>query len=208
MISLVFRKTNVFDISPNLNTLRFSLSASISLISFPLANTRVSRHLNTVVFSALKCRMLFLLVMHSRAPLEKTTSSHLFAYLLNIPSSIFPHASCCILEALAEPCFCMCLHCLLSLIFVDLLTNCLNIVLLIIEVIPVVWTTVNKVSIYSILSFHIVFAHSFTLPVFLNYSKSSMKSVLQCSFLHPFLALLILLCASTLRQVHCDHRRK
>ena len=104
-----------------------------------------------------------------------------------------------------------------------LLANCLNTVLHIIEVIPAVMTTVTKISIYSFLYFNLVFAHSFTLPeFFLNHSKSSILSVLQCSFLHPFLALLNLLWtnsapqvslslrrfASTLRQLPCDHRRK
>ena len=101
-----------------------------------------------------------------------------------------------------------------------LLPNSLNIVLLIIEIIPALMTTVTKVSMYSLLSFNLFFAHSFTLPdFFLNHSKSFMLSVLKRSFLHPFFALLILLWAnsaphvswrfaSTLRQVPCDHRRK
>ena len=96
---------------------RLTVTLSSSLSSFLLANTRVSRHLNTDVFSTLKCRMLFLLVMHSRTPLEKnyfflsaiaviSIVNHICVlHHLNEPSSIFTHASCCILDTLAEPCF-------------------------------------------------------------------------------------------------------
>ena len=96
---------------------RLTVTLSSSLSSFPLANTRVSRHLNTDVFSTLKCRVLFLLVMHSRTPSEKnyfflraiaviSIVNHIcLLHHLNELSSIFTHASYCILDTLAEPCF-------------------------------------------------------------------------------------------------------
>ena len=194
---------------------------------------RVSRHLNTGVFSTLKCRILFHLVMHPRAPLEKTTSAftRLPLSVLRITFVCFtisasPRAFSHMLHAaylmhLLNPVFCMCLHCQLSLsssTSSKLSEHCL----------AYHWS--NSCDDHCHQSFYVLPSIlqpclcPFVYPswFFLNHSKSSMLSVLQCSFLHPFLALLILLWAnsaphvspsftrfaSTLRQLPCDHRRK
>ena len=128
------------------------------------------------------------------------------------------------LMRLLNPVFCMCLHCLLSLssstsyklselcLAYHWSNSCWR------------WATVNKVrhqSFYVLPSFLQPCLCPFLYPYwfFLNHSKSFMFSVLKCSFLHPVLALLILLWTnsashvswrfgSTLRQVPCDHRLK
>ena len=125
--------------------------------------------------------MLFLLVMHSRTSLEKTLflpshdcpyqscKSHLFASpsqptLEHFPTCFILHTWYACWTLFSACAFTVCCRYLRRL-----LTICLNIVLLIIEVISAVIITVTKVYLYSFFfffSFNLVFVHSFTHPDF------------------------------------------